>query len=286
VPQIVLAGQTEFSQTETFPYTHAMWPDLAWEAEYATTYLLANPEEFPDPRIGLISLNNTLATSHIAGTVNALGDQADAVFPPANRLQVEPSVVDLTSQLNQLKAAGVNVLYLSPGAAALISALKYVEETGWPVQLFLYSATSNVRGTFEPAGPGAGVGVYTPAWLKDPADPRWADDASMQTYRDVVAEFGAGVDPDLAITAHGYSAAQALVLALEAAAEGELTGEAINAAWLGVSDQPGDLLMPGSTFDAGPCGRLVYSYRMTRFDGTTFEDLGELVDTRELGIAE
>jgi len=285
VPQIVLAGNTEFSRVEEFPYTHAWWPDLAWEAQYATSYVLENPAEFPDPRIGLISLNNSLADSHVAGTVAALGDQADTVFPEANRLQVEPTLADWTSQVNQLKAAGVTVLYLNPGTAGQVNALKYIRQIGWDVDVFLYSASGTYTQILEPVGLAESTGFYVPAWLKDPADPRWDGDEGIQTYDEVIAQYGDGADPDQAITANGYGAAQALVAALESIGDAEITPQAINDAWLGLADAPSDVLVPGSTMTAGPGGRLVSAYQMLRFDGTSWQDVAPLADVAELGIA-
>jgi hypothetical protein len=37
--------------------------------------------------------------------------------------------------------------------------------------------------------------AYTPAWLKDPADPHWATDQGLQKYRDTLANCGKGVNP-------------------------------------------------------------------------------------------
>jgi branched-chain amino acid transport system substrate-binding protein len=286
IPQIVLAGNTEFGQVDTYPYTHAWWPDLTWEAEYTTDYVLENPEQFPDPRIGLIGLSNTLGDSHIAGTVAALGDRAEEIFPSANRLRVEPTLADWTSQLNQLRAAGVTVLYMDPGTAGQVNALKYIEQTGWDVAIFLYSAGANIKQMTEPAGPEASTGLYAPAWLKDPADPRWTDDEGVQRYRDIIEQYGDDADADQALTANGYGAAQALVTALEAVGDEELTPAAINEAWLAIDDVESDVLMPGSTMSSGPGGRLVYSYQMVQFDGTSWQDVAPLADMREMGIAE
>jgi branched-chain amino acid transport system substrate-binding protein len=285
VPQIVLAGNTEFSQVDKYPYTHAWWPDLTWESNYTTSYVMAHPDLFPNPKIGLITLNNTLADSQIAGTKAALGDKAEAVFPAANQVKVEATLADWTSQVNQLKAAGVTVLYMNPGTAGQVNAMKYIKQIGWPVTMFLYSSSGTFRQILEPVGLANTVGTYTPAWLKDPGDPRWANDQGMTTYRDVVTKYGNGADPTQAVTANGYGAAQALVTALKSI-NGEITSDAINKAWLGVKNQPSDVLMPGSQMTAGPGGRLVYDYQMLRFDGTTWQDVAPIADVRQLGIVE
>lgn len=285
VPQIVLAGNTEFSRVKQYPFTHAWWPELTWEAEYTTRYVMDHPKEFPAPEIGLIALNNTLADSHIDGTVAALGDNADTVFPKANRVKVEASLTDWTSQLNQLRAAGVNVLYMNPGTPGQINAMNYIKQVGWPVKLVLYSGSASFKEILEPAGQRAATGVYTPAWLKDPADPRWAADQGLTKYRDTLAKCGKDVDPANYLTANGYAAAEAIVRVLESMGDKAVTGEEFNKAWMGLKDAENDLLMPGSTMTAGDQdGRLVHSYQLQRFDGKTWQPVDKLGDVRTLGI--
>jgi branched-chain amino acid transport system substrate-binding protein len=284
VPQIVLAGNTEFSNVDQYPFTHAWWPDISWEGDYTTQYVMAHPKDFPAPKIGLIALNNTLADSQIGGIVAALGDKADSVFPKANRIKVEPTAADWTSQLNQLKAAGVNVLYMNPGTPGQISALKYIKQVGWPVKIVLYSGSASFTTMLEPAGKAAVTGVYTPAWLKDPADPQWANDAGLQKYRDTMAQCGKDVDANSYLTANGYSAAEAVVTVLASMGDEAVTGDAFNEAWMALKDADNDILMPGSSMTAAADGRLVHAYQMEQFDGTTWQPVDKLADVRELGI--
>jgi branched-chain amino acid transport system substrate-binding protein len=282
VPHIVLAGNTEFSQPEKVPYTHAFWPDLAWEAEVMTRYVMDNPGDFPDPQIGLISLNNTLADSHIQGTVDALGSDADRVFPEVNRLRVESTVIDYTSQLTTLRAAGVNVLYMNPGNAGPIGALKYIRDIGWDVKVVLYSVNAGRMQMVEPAGLENVKGAYLPVWQKDPAEPAFAGDEGLERYREIMEEYGGSADADLLTTANGFAAAEALVIALRSI-EGEITGAKINDAWLAISGQKSDILIEGSDFTAGPGGRLVYSYQIMQFDGEQWQTKSPVQNVVELG---
>jgi branched-chain amino acid transport system substrate-binding protein len=287
VPQIVLAGNTEFSNVTKFPFTHAWWPDLTWEANYTTQYVMSHPKEFPDPKIGLIALNNTLADSHIGGTTAALGKKADTVFPKKDRIKVEPTQADWTSQLNQLKADGVNVLYMNPGTAGQISAMKYIKQVGWKVKTVLYSGSASFTTVLKPAGFPAATGDYTPAWLKDPADPQWTDDAAVKEYRATLTKCGKDVDANSYLTANGYAAAEAVVKVLDSMGSEPITGDAFNKAWMSVDNVDNGLLMPGSTMTAGPKdGRLVHSYQMEKFDGTTWQPVDKIADVRTLGITE
>ncbi len=170
--------------------------------------------------------------------------------------------------------------------AGQVNALKYVRQVGWDVKIVLYSAAASIKTVLEPVGLKAATGIYAPAWFKDPKDPRWASDAGIKAYRETIAEHGAGVDPDSAITANGYGAAQAVVQVLEAIGDDEITGDSINKSWMTLQGAKSDVLMPGGVLEAGQSGRLVHSYQLMQFDGSTWTDVEPIVDVREVGIAD
>ena len=156
----------------------------------------------------------------------------------------------------------------------------------WDVEVVLYWGSASFKTILEPAGLGAVTGSYTPAWLKDPADPQWKADEGVQRYRDVVENCGTDADPEQAPIANGYAAAQAVVQVLESLGEKDITGEAINQSWSALTSGSGDVLMPGATLAAGGSGRLVHEYQMQRVNGETWAPVVPIADIRQLGIAD
>lgn len=272
---MVLAGNTPFSNVEEFPYTHAWWPDIAWEGAITTEYVLEN---FPGKKLGLLGLNNDLSTSQQAGIEKA-GGKLDKI------ITVAPGQADLSAQVNEMRSAGVEVLFFTIAGPGEIAALKYMKQVGYAPTIVMYSGASSRKAVITPAGLDTVTGVISAQWLKDPGDPKWADDADVVAYRADVAEFGAetSADAEDQLTLNGYGAAAALVEAITAAGSSE--PDALNTAWGELKGIDNPALQPGSQLDAGPGGRLVYDYRLTRFDGTSWVDLGEVQDAAELGVA-
>lgn len=273
VLHIAFAGNTPFSEVEQFPYTHAWWPDIAWESAITAKYV---KEHVPNPKIGVLSLNNDIADSQAAGIRTGGGD-------PALVLKVPPSQQDNSSQVAQLQAAGVNALFLSIGANQIVPTLKYMQQIGYQPQVFLYSTPAARTTTIEPLTPAAATGLHTTLWLIDPADPRWADQPDIATYKQDIAKYSEGTDANDALVLNGYAAAAALAEVVKAARTQDAEG--YNASWNAVKDLKVPGLLEGGVLSTGPGGRLVYQYQMMRFDGTSWRDAEPLRDSSKLGIA-
>ncbi|MDL4817306.1 ABC transporter substrate-binding protein [Actinomadura opuntiae] len=261
VPLIALAGQTPFSDVRSFPYARAWWPDIAVEGKIAGTFL---KNRFPGAKAGLLGLNNDLTPSQANG-LRAAG------LALTKTIKVAPSVVDLGPQVNELRGAGVDVLFLSVGGAAQSAVLRLMDQVGYHPKIMLYSAQSEYTGTLTPAGPAA-KGVYTAQWAKDPSDPRWAADPAVRQFKTDMARYGHAADSGKLLALNGYGAAAAVVAALRKAPA--LDGKGFLKGWDGLHGTADPALLPGMSLDGGSDGRLVRSYRVQQFDGRTwhFED--------------
>jgi hypothetical protein len=121
-----------------------------------------------------------------------------------------------------------------------------------------------------PAGEAA-ANVHTLVVLKDPADPAFADDPDVQQYLADVAEFGAGVDPNIGNVATGYNAAFLISDAITRASamEGGLTrANLMNAFWSFDLEQP--LTLGGVAKVDGVSDAYIAEYGvMSEFDPAT-----------------
>ncbi|WP_106400947.1 ABC transporter substrate-binding protein [Actinocorallia populi] len=258
VPMVALAGQSPFSDVRAFPYARAWWPDIAQEGRIAGSFLKS---EFPGAKAGLLGLNNDLTPSQAAGLESA-------GLTLAKTIKVAPNVVDLGPQVNELRAAGVDVLFLSVGGAAQSAVLRLMAQIGYHPKVMLYSAQSEYTTTLKPAGPAA-EGVYTTQWAKDPADPRWADDPMVRQFTADMDEYGHSVDRDKLLALNGYGAAAAVVEALREAPD--LTAEGFLESWDSLRGAPNPALLPDLSLNGGPDGRLIRTYQVQRYDGRTWQ---------------
>ncbi len=173
VLHLVFAGNTPFSDVAQFPYSHAWWPDLGWESAIDASYLrLATPSV----KLGVLGFDNDLTDSQVGG-VKAGG------LDPSLVLRVPTTQLDLTSQVQQLKAAGVDALLLAVGNAQVISAVKYMNQIGYHPKVFIYSTVAGILTTMSALPSAMSNGLYSTLWLADPADPKLSSDQALSAYR-------------------------------------------------------------------------------------------------------
>ncbi len=276
LPQVfIMAGNTPLGEVDKYPYTRAWWPDISYEGAIDTRYVLDN---VPNPKIGTLMLNNDLANSESAGIKQALGDKADQLVETT----YEPSQVDVSRQVLQLREAGVSAV-LTQGGTQTINAVKYMNQIGWTPSVFLYGAGSGRKSTLGVIGLDISKGLYAPLWLKDPNDPQWANDPGVQNYKQTIQKYGEGADPEDIVTANGYAAGEAFVAALKSMKDP--TRQSLMQAIDATKGLQLDMLYPGVQLNSGPGGRLIFSYQMCQFDGTSWKPIGEALDAVKLGLA-
>jgi len=270
VAQVAFGTQAALSDIDAAPFTRAWFPDGSWEGQVVGQSITAAS---PNATVGVLGVNNDLTTSQVEG-LTAAG------VTPAKVLTVAPGVVDLTSQLNELRSAGVDTLFLAVVGAAQPATLRAMADIGYQPTTYLYGAASDLATTVGPAGPENVTGDLAAQYFKDPADPRWADDEGVKAFRKDIAEYGDAKNADSYLAIEGYGAAAAVVSVLEQS-DGD-GGTAFIEAWEAVDGVDNPAVLPGMQLSDGPGNRLVHQYRILEFDGTSWQDSGDIVDAADL----
>ncbi|SOD98021.1 ABC transporter substrate-binding protein [Blastococcus haudaquaticus] len=270
VAHVAFGTQAALSDTDTTPYTRGWFPDGSWEGQVVAEHI---QEESPDAVVGVLGIANDLTTSQVDG-------MAAAGLTPDKVLTVPPGVVDLTSQLNELRGAGVDTLFLAVVGPAQPATLRTMADIGYQPTTYLYSAASDLATSVGPAGPENATNAFTAQYFKDPADPRWADDEGVQAFKEDIAEYGDEANADSYLAIEGYGAAAAIVAALEES--GGEGGDAFAEAWDSIDGVDNPAILPDMQLSAGPGSRLVHQYRILQFDGTSWQDAGDVVDAADL----
>jgi branched-chain amino acid transport system substrate-binding protein len=265
-PQYILGG---LAYDKQYPMTRSWWPEIPWEGAVDGQFIAKN---VPNPKVATIAVNNEVAPALVAGVKSGLGDKKSAFVKD---VRYEATQVDLSAQVNKLRASGVNALVCLVTGATEVQLLKYIHQIGWHPKLFLYSGTVSRKSIFEPAGLANAKDVYAAMWLKDPSDPKWAKDTNLAEYRADIAKYGKGADAADIVAANGYAAAQAVVKALGTMEDP--TQEGFIKALDAFPATPLPLLQPGITLKPGPDAHLVSQYQMVQFDGDGFTTVGSPV---------
>lgn len=267
-----LAGNSPLSDVETFPLHRAWWPDVAWEGRAQAAWISEND---PDAVVGFMGLNNDLTESQVAGL-------EEGGITLAQVAAIPPGTADVSAQITEFQAAGVDTVVLAVGAPTLGSALTFMDQIGWEPTVIINSTMSDFHTAVMPAGADVVEGAYAFQFGKDPSDPRFAEDPDVVAYLEAMAQGGHESDAGNAVALNGYGLAAALVSAIEAA--DDVTSEGIVAAWDAMTGEDNPFLRDGITLEAAPGGRVIDTYQLVRFDGTSWVDEGETVSVGDLGI--
>jgi len=269
VPQFAFAGNEPLSDVENYNYTRALWPDARNEYGLVAQHML---KEDPDAKVGILGINTDFTESVIAGVKAGLGDKEDQLVAIERYEQTAP---DLTGQVNKLKAAGVTALATTVNGP-FTKAVEYIRQIGWDVPIYNYSNSTSKLSFLDLIPPEAGIGLRQARWFRDPADAALTEDEGMLQYRDVIAKYGEGANPDDALVINGYALTQAVIAALQNMSEP--TGEALIEAWDNLPPTPSPGLPIGVDFKPVLGGRVVSFYEVVEWDGSTWKQLEPVKD--------
>ena len=125
---------------------------------------------------------------------------------------------------------------------------------------------------------GANEGVLSSIYLKDPADPEWANDSAMKEFQTLGKQYGLS-DADLqnGIVGYGWTMGALLKDTLEKAPE--LTRQAVmQAAWTLSNETPG-LLLPGISINTNGSKDpyVIEQMQIGKYNGTYWDLQGQVV---------
>ena len=129
------------------------------------------------------------------------------------------------------------------------------------------------------AGLEASQGIISAIYLKDPSDPRWANDDGIRQFRAFMTKYYPDGDQENGTTVFGYGAAKAFAQVLKLCGD-DLTRENLMKQMSSL-DMQIDVYLPGirirtSQTDYSPIDQL----QLVRFGGQRFEPFGDVIDSK------
>jgi branched-chain amino acid transport system substrate-binding protein len=178
VPHIFLStGADKWGNHQDTPWTIGWQPSYRTEAQIYMKHLLA---EKPNPRIGLLYQNDDFGKDYVIGVRDILKERFDQMVRLVSHEVTDPTV---DSQMVSLQNAGCDVMVTATTPKFAAQTIRRVHDIGWRPIHYLTNVSISVGTVMEPAGAEKGVGIITSAYLKDPTDQAWNDDAGMNAWR-------------------------------------------------------------------------------------------------------
>ena len=219
VPQLFVAtGATKWNDPKSFPWTMGWQPNYQTEGRIYAQYIVEN---YPGAKIGVLYQNDDYGKDYLEGfkaglqasiAKAALGaDKAPKIVMEQTYETSDPTV---DAQVVNLKNSGATVFFNVTTPKFAAQAIKKVADLGWHPVHFLNNVSNSIAAVMQPAGFANGEGILSTAYMKDPNDPEWKDDAALNEWRAFMRKYypDGSLNNSLNVIAYGVSTTLVAVL--------------------------------------------------------------------------
>jgi branched-chain amino acid transport system substrate-binding protein len=272
IPQLFLAsGASKFADITQFPQaTVGVQAPFRYEARLYARYALAKN---PNAKFAVISQNDDFGRDYLAGLKDVLGEKYDSIVTASTYEVTDPTI---DSQIVKLKASGADVLVIAATPKFAAQAIRKAFEIGWRPMTFLSNTAVWISTVMIPAGVEAGTGIISTAYVKDPDDPAWKDDAGVKAWREFMSKYVPEADQHDTNYVNAYNSAMALEAVLKACGDDLSTGNILKQAYA-IHELELPMLLPGIKINTSPTDHIpVDQMQFMRFNGQNWQRFGEL----------
>jgi branched-chain amino acid transport system substrate-binding protein len=275
VPQLFVAtGATKWNDPREFPWTMGYQPNYQSEGQIYAKYILKNK---PDAKIAILYQNDDYGKDYVKGLKDGLGAKAASMIIAEDSYETTEPTID--SHMIKLKASGADVFFDVAIPKFAAQAIKKAAEIEWKPLHILNNVSSSISATIKPAGVENSQGIISSAWIKDPTDPQWKDDADIKGWNAFLDKYYPEANRTDANVIYGYTVAQTMVYVLKQCGN-NLTRENIMKQAASLHDFTVAGLLPGvkmntSATDFAPVSQL----QLMRLKGDTWDRFGEVISS-------
>ena len=273
VPDLfVSTGADKWGDYKQHPWTIGWQPSYVTESQVYAKYILAQK---PDAKIGILYQNDDFGKDYLTGTRDVLKDRYDRQVITAS-YEVTDATID--SQLVSLQAAGVDVLMTVASPKFAAQSIRKVAGMNWKPLHILTGVSVSVGAVMIPAGPENGVGIISSAYLKDPTDPRWDDDAGMKTWRTFMAKYYPDGDLKDGGNVSGFGLTLTMLAVLKQCG-GDFSRPNLLKQATNLHNLENPVLLPGIKINTGPENyRPIRQLQLMRWTGKTWMLFGDVLE--------
>ena len=272
VPHLFLAtGADKWGDYKQYPFTIGWQPSYRTEAQIYGKYIL---KEKPNAKVGLLYQNDDFGKDYLLGLKDVLGDKFDKMVT-VQTYEATDATVD--SQLNTLKGTGADVLVVAALPKMSAQSIRKVHDLDWHPLFLMSNVSVSVGAVMNPAGPDNGIGIVSGAYLKDPSDPRWANDPGMNEWRAFMNKYMPGADQADNSYISSYGLSYTMWQVLKQCGD-DFSRENIMKQANSLHDLEVPVLLPGLKVNTSPTNHHpVLGMQLMRWDGKTWVLFGDVI---------
>ena len=277
VPQLFVAtGATKWNDPKDFPWTMGWQPNYQSESRIYAKYIL---KEKPNAKIAVLYQNDDYGKDYLKGLKDGLGAKASMIVSETSYEVSEPTI---DSHIVKMKATNADVFINIATPKFAAQAIKKMAEVQWKPLHILNNVSASIGAVIKPAGFENSQDIVSVAYLMDPADPQWKDNADMKGFDEFLAKYfpeGNRLDGSVIV---GYNVAQTMVQVLKQCGD-NLTRENVMKQAASLKGFRATNLLPGITINTSATDFApIEQVQLMKFKGERWELFGEVI-SGELG---
>ena len=273
VPQLFIgSGADKWGNIESFPYTIGWQPSYRTEAQIYAKFIEATK---PDAKIALLYQNDDYGKDYLLGLKDELGAKFASQVTASS---YESTDATIDSQIVSLKAAGAEVLITATAPKFAAMVIRKLHDLDWHPMHFMSNTSISVGSVLQPAGLENAKGMISAAYLKDPTDPTWKDDAGMKQWRDFINANMPGSDMTDVNLNYGYATARTLEQVLRQCGD-DFSRDNIMKQAASLKDVELPVLLPGIRLNTSATNyHPLRQLQLQRWDGTNWVLFGKIIE--------
>ena len=243
VPQLLVASgaSTWGNGYKRYPWTIGYQPSYKGEAALYGRYIAKSK---PTARIGVLYQNDDYGKELVAGLQRGLGKKAKLIV---SKQGYDVTDTDVKSQVARLKSKRANTLMVFATPKFAIQSYSSARLLGWRPLVFVNvvaSASNTMTIASLASSKQQTEGSISLAFLKDPINPRWANDKAVKLFRTILKKYNGGEGLTDYYNVYGMSSAFTLVDALKHAGKNP-TRASVMRAVTHLNERSNPFVLPG-----------------------------------------
>jgi branched-chain amino acid transport system substrate-binding protein len=273
VPQLFVAtGATKWNDPREYPWTMGWQPNYQSETQIYAKYILKHK---PNAKIAVLYQNDDYGKDYLKGLKDGLGAKASSLIIAEESYETTEPTID--SHIVKLKSTGADVFVNITTPKFAAQAIKKIAEIEWKPLHFLNNVSNSIGSVIKPAGTENAQGIISSAYLKDPTDPQWQNDAGMKAWNEFLDKYYPEADRSDASVVFGYTVAQTMVQVLKQCGN-DLTRENVMRQAANLKNLELGGLLPGIKINTSPTDFAPLSQlQLMELKGETWERFGEII---------
>ena len=210
VPQLFVASgaATWADDVAKYPWSLGWAPLFTDEGRIFAKQIL---QSRPNAKVAVLYQNDDAGKDVLRGLKEGLGAAVKQIVREDSHEVTDPTV---DSQVVSAQASGADVLVLWGSPKATIQGLRKANDLGWKPAIYINQNSASVPMVLTPVGLDKAKGVISAAFMKDPADSTWKDDADLQSWNAFMDKYNSGSPKDYGAV-YGTCVAQTTVQVLK-----------------------------------------------------------------------